>query len=176
MLDTLITSKTRIKLLVKFFLNPKMKGYLRGLEQEFDEGSNAIRLELNRFEEAGLLKTSSNGNKKYFQANQAHPLFNDLNSITRKYLGIDKIVEWIAEQAGNLEAVYLAGKLAGGLESHLIDLVVVGDNINEEFIKNFAAKGEALVQKKIRWVIYTPHHFQKNRGEFEQLFMIWEKD
>ena len=57
MLDTLITSKTRIKLLMKFFLNPGIKAYLRGLATEFDESTNSIRLELNRFSEANLLTT-----------------------------------------------------------------------------------------------------------------------
>ncbi len=50
MLGTLITSKTRVKLLLKFFLNSNAKAHLRGLETEFGESSNAIRLELNRFE------------------------------------------------------------------------------------------------------------------------------
>ncbi|MFN5885132.1 MAG: ArsR family transcriptional regulator, partial [Bacteroidota bacterium] len=49
MLDTLITSKTRIKLLLKFFLNGNTSSYLRNLESEFGESSNAIRLELNKF-------------------------------------------------------------------------------------------------------------------------------
>ena len=70
MLDTLITSKTRIKLLLKFFLNSNSSSYLRGLESEFGESSNAIRLELNKFEKAGLLTTTTNGNKKMFKADR----------------------------------------------------------------------------------------------------------
>ena len=53
MLDALITSKTRVRLLVKFFLNPTMKAYLRELASEFDESTNSVRLELNRLKEAG---------------------------------------------------------------------------------------------------------------------------
>ena len=53
MLESLITSKTRIKLLLKFFLNSSTKAYLRGLEAEFGESTKAIRLELNRFEQIG---------------------------------------------------------------------------------------------------------------------------
>ena len=64
MLQTLITSKTRIKLMLKFFLNSSSTGYLRGLETEFDESTNSIRLELNRFEEAGLLTSITDNNKK----------------------------------------------------------------------------------------------------------------
>jgi predicted transcriptional regulator len=69
MLDSLITSKTRIKLLLKFFLNSDNKSYLRNLEQEFGESSNAIRVELNRLEEADLLRSEVSGNKKFFSAN-----------------------------------------------------------------------------------------------------------
>ena len=92
MLDTLITSKTRIKLLLKFFLNSNSRSYLRNLETEFGESTNAIRLELNKFEKAGLLKTELDGNKKYFRANTNHPLYNDINSILLKQIGFDKII------------------------------------------------------------------------------------
>ena len=63
MIDTLISSKTRIKLLLKFFLNSNNKAYLRNLEEEFGESTNAIRIELNRFEQAGMLTSLSEGNK-----------------------------------------------------------------------------------------------------------------
>ena len=63
MINALITSETRIKLLRKFFLNSSTKAHLRGLESEFGESTNAIRLELNRFEEAGLLHSLRDGNK-----------------------------------------------------------------------------------------------------------------
>ena len=55
MLEALITSKTRIKLLLKFFLNSGNSAYLRGLEPEFGGSTNAIRQELNRLENANLL-------------------------------------------------------------------------------------------------------------------------
>ena len=57
MLNTLITSKTRINLLLKFFLNPGTKAYLRGLASEFDESTNAVRVELNRLTQAKILKS-----------------------------------------------------------------------------------------------------------------------
>ncbi len=74
MLETLISSKTRIKLLLKFFLNSKTTSYLRGLESEFGDSTNAIRLELNRLEKAGMLTAFMQGNKKMFTANTDHPL------------------------------------------------------------------------------------------------------
>ncbi len=73
MLETLITSKTRVKLLMKFFLNYHNISYLRDLASEFGESTNAIRLELNKMEEAGLLLATHKGNKKLFKANAKTP-------------------------------------------------------------------------------------------------------
>ena len=55
MLSSLITSKTRLRLLVKFFINAANDGYLRGLATEMDESTNAIRKELNNLNEAGFI-------------------------------------------------------------------------------------------------------------------------
>src|SRR6185295_5171857 len=107
MIETLITSKTRVKLLLKFFLNSETKSYLRNLEAEFGESTNAIRLELNKFEKAGMLQTEFEGNKKLFKANVSHPLFKDINNIVFKYIGLDWIVEHIVSKLGNLKKVYL---------------------------------------------------------------------
>ena len=67
MIETLISSKTRIKLLLKFFLNSNNTAYLRNLENEFQESTNSIRIELNRFEDAGLLIATTEGEQKKFQ-------------------------------------------------------------------------------------------------------------
>ena len=45
MLDSLITSKTRIKLILKFFLNPETRAYLRGLSEEFGEFPGGTMIE-----------------------------------------------------------------------------------------------------------------------------------
>jgi len=109
MLETLISSRTRIKLLLRFFLNPGTTAYLRGLADEFEESTNSIRVELNRFEDAGMLVSENKGNKKLFKANDKHPLFGDLRSIMMKYVGIDRIIEVIIDRMGRVEKMYLTG-------------------------------------------------------------------
>ena len=64
LLGPLITSKTRLKLLMRFFINQDIGGYLQGLAKELEENSNSIRVELNRLEEAGMLKSSVKGRRK----------------------------------------------------------------------------------------------------------------
>ena len=58
MLSTLITSKTRLRLLIKFFVSAANNGYLNGLASEFNESTNSIRKELNNLSDAGYLLKS----------------------------------------------------------------------------------------------------------------------
>jgi len=150
MLDTLITSKTRLKLLLKFFLNGNNKSYLRGLETEFGESSNAIRIELNRFEDAGLLVSSSEGNKKIYQANKSNSIFNDIHSMLMKFVGIDEIVEKVLSRVGDLHSAYITGDFARGIDSPYIDLLLVGDNLDQAYINNLVKKVEGHIHRKIQ--------------------------
>lgn len=155
MLESLITNKTRLKLLLKFFLNKNATGYLRNLESEFGESSNAIRVELNRFEEAGLLSSSFSGNKKFFQANTEHPLYDEINSILRKTVGIDKIVESIVSRIGELKEARITGDLAQGNNSSVIDLLLIGGSIDKMYVASLIEKVEQSIQRKIRFLIIS---------------------
>lgn len=175
MIETLISSKTRIKLLLKFFLNSDMTAYLRNLEQEFGDSTNAIRVELNRFEQAGMLTSRVDGNKKVFQANRKHPLFQEVHNIIFKYVGLDQLLEYIVSGLGNLERVYLTGKFARGLNSDIIDLIFVGE-IDQVYLVTLIGKAEEMVKRKIRYVIYSSEEFKDNPSfqENKELLLIWQ--
>lgn len=154
MIETLISSKTRIKLLLKFFLNSETTSYLRGLESEFGESTNSIRLELNRLEEAGMLSSFTNGNKKIFKSNTSHPLYKEVHNILLKYIGFDKIIIGVVERLGDVQKVYVTGAFAKGLDSNIIDLVFIG-NINKQYLIQLIEKTEKLIKRKIRYIVYT---------------------
>ena len=174
MIATLISSKTRIKLLLKFFLNSSNSSYLRGLEQEFGESSNSIRLELNRFEKSGLLKSSLKGNKKYFQANTNHPLFGDIHNIVKKHIGFDQIILNILEKLGDLQQVYVLGAFARGLDSPVIDLMLIGD-INKPYFIQLLEKVEVLIGRRIRYITYVSD-IEIDWGQYkEKPLLLWEQ-
>jgi len=175
MLDSLITSKTRIKLLLKFFLNSKNRGYLRNIAQEFGESSNAIRVELNRMEKAGLLESEVEGNRKYFQANTTHPLFKDLNNILKKFIGIDQLIEKVTSQIGDLETAYVTGDFAQGKDSKIIDLVLVGENLDTNYIGELVSKTEKLIERKVRYLIVTSDQMEDFFKDKPAL-LIWQQD
>ena len=177
MIETLISSKTRIKLLLKFFLNSKTTAYLRGLEGEFGESTNAIRVELNKLEHAGMLSSSMSGNKKIFKANTKHPLFSEIHNILLKHIGLDKIIENVVERLGDVDRVYLIGGFAQGLDSQIIDLIFFGD-IDKEYLLNLVDKAEKLIQRKVRYLIYTSDELsekQLDKMNAERL-LLWSKE
>ncbi|MGK0387756.1 MAG: hypothetical protein ACI94Y_000482 [Maribacter sp.] len=177
MIETLISSKTRIKLLLKFFLNSNMTSYLRGLESEFGESSNAIRVELNRFEKAGMLSSFMKGNRKYFQANIQHPMFSDIHKILLKYVGLDSIIENVVNKLGDIEKVFVVGEFSKGLDSEIIDLIFLG-NIDKIYLLNLIEKAEQLVDRKIRYLIYNSEEVNKlNFSNYNpEPLLLWSKD
>lgn len=176
MIETLISSKTRIKLLLKFFLNSSNTSYLRNLESEFGESTNAIRLELNKFENAGLLESSLSGNKKFFKANTGHPLFKDLHNILLKFTGLDKIIEKVIHQLGDVEEVYVVGKLARGLDSEVVDLVFIGD-LDKKYLFNLIEKAERKVNKKIKYILYSKEELNDHAVAqmYDDSLLLWSK-
>lgn len=174
MLDALISSRTRINLLLKFFINPRSRSYLRGLADEFGESTNAIRIELNRFENAGMLESEQDGNRKMYKANVAHPLYKDVRNIILKHVGIDKLIEHFIEKLGNPEKVYLCGDFAKGKNSDIIDIVIIGD-INKSYMLTLIEKVEPVLKKRIRYLTFMPEEFMIDEEQKKEYVLIWNK-
>lgn len=68
-------SKTRIKLLVRFFFNPKARSCLRELANEFNVSTNSVREEPNQLTKTNLLKSEKNGRQVLYTTNQNHPSY-----------------------------------------------------------------------------------------------------
>jgi len=153
MLDSLITSKTRLRLLVKFFINAANQGHMRGLAEEFNESTNAIRKELNNLTEAGYLERETVQNRISYRANTEHPLFGPLQNIVHKYLGLDKIVSRILDRMGDVQQVVLTGDYAEGRDTGTIEVVIVGRSLNEAYLDQLVKKVEETIGRQVKFVL-----------------------
>lgn len=178
MLKSIITSETRIRLLLKFFLNPKTKGYLRQLASEFGESTNSIRVELNKLSEAKILTSQFEGRNKIYKANTEHTLFEDIRSIVLKSTGIDKVISHIIQKLGNVRLAFIRGDYAAGKDSGLIDLVVVGEDINANELERVRKKTESLINCKISILVLDEQEHNKLKENFSNepiLILLGEK-
>ena len=168
-LASLITSKTRLKLLIKFFSHPNAQGYLRGLAEEFGDSTNAVRIELIKLEEAGLLKSSTQGQRVVYEVNTTNPFYDELVSIVSKFLGFDDLIEMVLDKIGNIQKAYVVGDYARGVDSGTIHLVLVGE-VNEETLRNLVQKVSLKIKREIDVVVL--HDFD-GADSPESLGLIW---
>jgi len=167
MLDSLITSKTRLRLLIKFFLNIANKGYLNGLANEFGESTNSIRKELNNLSSAGYLEKYSENNKVVYKANASHPLFKIIQKIVKKHLGIEEILETVLKRMGEVKKIMILGDYAEGIDSGHIEILIVGDKIKEDYLKEITPKIEKKINRKVSFFASNSTLKQKTLTIFE---------
>ena len=174
MLESLITSKTRVKLLLKFFINPLTKAYLRELAKEFNVSTNSIRLELNRLEKSNLLISQSQGRTVQYQVNTNNNLFKDIRSIALKYVGIDSLIENIINKIGDLSSAYIIGDYAHGMDTGIIDIVLIG-NIDKNILNQLVEKTEILIHRRIKWLILEEKEFisLKDTLDISHALQVW---
>jgi len=172
----LISSKTRINLLVRFFFNPGTKAYLRELSKDLHVSSNAVREELNQLTKTKLLTSEKDGRNVYYTANEKHPLFPELKSMVSKVMGLDKVIESILTRLGELEKAYLIDDYAEGKDTGIIDLVLVG-NIDQYHLSDLSRKTERYIKRKIRSLVLTREEFIAFKPKLENrpYFLVWER-
>jgi predicted transcriptional regulator len=167
MLESLITSKTRLRLLIKFFLNIANEGYLNSLANEFGESTNSIRKELNNLFSAGYLEKHSHNNKVIYKANTSHPLFKIIQKIIKKHIGIEEILETVYNRIGYVKKIMILGDYAKGIDSGLIEVLIVGDNIDNEYLDHISTKIEKKIKRKVSFFVSNKPMKQNSLTIFE---------
>ena len=176
-LNAVITSRMRVQILVRLLLNPGVRAYMRGLATEFGVSPNAVRTELNNLCRHKVLTSERDGRSVFYHANTKHSLFPELSSMVRKITGIDELVKSVVDRLGNLEAAYLIGDYAGGADTGIIDVVLVG-KIDRVQLDDFAAKTEAYIDRKIRSLVLSRDEFERLRHTkgFKPIMKLWESE
>ena len=161
LLNTLITSKTRLRLLIKFFISQANKGYLNGLANEMGESTNSIRKELNHLYDAGYLQKVKNDNKVEYKVNSKHPLYETLRNVVLKHLGLEDIVEAVLEKMGNVKQILLVGDYAEGKDTGNIEIFLIGKGLDMNYINQLEPKIEKIIDRKVSF--YLSSKFLSNQ-------------
>ena len=151
MLSSLITSKTRLRVLVKFFIRATNRGYLNSLASEFGESTNGVRKELNKLKDAGYLVSEKEQNKVIYRASTNHPLYSVLHQLVKKHLRLDEIVETIVKCIGEVEKIVLIGDYAKGNASGLIELQLIAQNVNIKYINELEIKLKNKIGRRVKF-------------------------
>ena len=113
------------------------------------ESTNSIRKELNHLYDAGYLEKVKNDNKVEYKVNSKHPLYNTLKKVVYKHLGLEDLVTTVIERMGNVKKIILIEDYAKGIDSKNIEVVLVGQYLNFEYISQLEDKIEKLIKRKV---------------------------
>jgi hypothetical protein len=153
LLNKIITSKTRLRLLIKFFISQANKGYLNGLAAEMGESTNSIRKELNHLYSAGYLNKIKKDNKVEYQVNSKHPLYETLRKVVLKHLGLEDIVEAVLEKMGSISQILLVGDYAEGKDTGNIEIFLIGNDLDMNYINQLEPKIEKIIDRKVSFYL-----------------------
>lgn len=170
MLEHLFSSRTRVKLLKKFVLNPQDKYYVRELTRDINERINSVRRELDNLAKLGLLITFNQNQKKYYQANTDFLLFAELSSLLTKAQSLleDKLVEKL-KKINNIKYCILTGRFVQNNEVQT-DVLIVGNNLNQSKVKEAIKKLEKHFDQELNYTVMTLQEFS-HRSEMTDRFI-----
>ena len=168
-INALFGSKTRVKLLNLFFNSPDQKFYVREISRTIDEQVNSVRRELTNLESVGVVKSSTEDRKIYYQANQRFKYYLPLRvifagvkigdgiSVDKKTSDIDKWQSELSDIQNEVELLVLFGVLADDPKSN-IDMLLVGDNY-EHKLSEWASNIENKEGRELNYMILSMEDF-----------------
>ncbi|MBN1369706.1 MAG: nucleotidyltransferase domain-containing protein [Dehalococcoidaceae bacterium] len=187
MLDAIVGSKLRSRVLGWLFTHPDERYFVRQLTKLLNEDSTNLSRELIRLEKAGILVSKKEGRQKYYQANRESPFFNDLHGLIVKTVGIaDVLRSALSSCKDKIRVALVFGSFASGNEDKTsdIDVLLVGEISVDEVVMLLAGAEEKL-GREINSVVYPVdefrhkakegHHFIKSVLKGEKIFLIGDE-
>jgi hypothetical protein len=116
------------------------------------ESTNAIRKELNNLSDAGYLDKFNEKNRVSYKANSKHPLFLTLQKIIHQHVGLEAIVSSILERLGSIKTIIVVGDYANGIDSGVIEVVLVGDDLDKDYINILANKIKSKIDREVHFI------------------------
>jgi predicted nucleotidyltransferase len=167
MLETLLGSRLRAKVLGWLFSHPDERYFVRQLTALVKEDSTNVSRELARLEKTGILVSTTEGRQKYYQVNRQSPIFNELHGLILKTVGVADIIKKALEpRIADIKLAFIFGSVAKRTEDRFsdIDLLVVGDITFGEVV-DLISSAEGVLSRELNPVVYTVAEFNKRLSE-----------
>ena len=128
LLEEIFASRTRAGLIAAFTLRPGERLYLREVARLIRADVRAVKVELDRLERLGFLKSETSGNRRYMKVNQAFPLYPELKAMVIKTVGLGESLRAALAQLTGIRFAFVYGSVAQGEETAEsdLDLFIVG--------------------------------------------------
>jgi len=164
MLELLIPSQTRIKLLTLFLMNPGRAYYIREIERMTGENYAAIHSELSNLESFGLLSRERKGKQLYFSVKRDFFLYHELQQIVLKTEGVSRILREQLQDLQGISCMFIYGSFAAGTAGadSDIDLFIIG-TVDEDTIISAVHPVEQTLQREINYTLMSDREYRERQ-------------
>jgi len=162
MLEDIIISRVRIKILELFLLNPQKIFHVREIVRQVEEEINAVRRELSHMEKAGMVSKEQRANRLFYQFRKDYPLYDELLHLIGKTAGLGKDILAQKAKLGRIKYAMLSGRYLKGLPKKSntdVDLLLVGTIVLPELAIIVKAE-EARRELEVGYTVMTEEEFE----------------
>lgn len=174
MLEHLITSRARIKILEHLIFNQDQEYHLRGIARTIKTSPIYIAKELDNLRELNLILKTKKGNLTFYAINKQCVILEEIRSI---FLKTDYIGNLLRKQLEK-KAVYcfIYGSFAKGKETKNsdIDLFVISEMKENELLM-IIQSAEKIIKREINYVLWNNKTF-KERAKQHHLLKTLKND
>ncbi len=171
-LSDLVVSKVRVKVLELFFAKPNEMLYVREITRLVKEEINAVRRELDRMLECGLLKSEQRSNRLYYFLNKRYLYFQELQRIVMKTTGLGKKIRKFRRKLGDINYVVFTGAFVNQekLNKDELDILVIGAIVLPELEALIKAE-EKTFGREINYAVLENEEFEFRKARRDPFIM-----
>lgn len=175
MLQHIIPSKTRKKILEFFFHHPDENYYLRRVVREIDEEVNAVKRELDILIDEKLLTRERRLNKVFYTLNKSYQLYDEFMRIFTKTSFLAELIYKSGSKIGKVKFITISTKFPKNIliKEDEIYILFVGIIVVPE-VEGIMSDAEKNYGKPINYTAMTEDEFtfrKKNNDPFIWRFL-----
>ena len=171
-MEDIITSEARIKILIELFSETNKDLYVRELTRRVGTEINAVRRELKRLTDAGLIKKEKRGNRLYYLLRREYPFYYELLSMVSKEIGIGKLMLAKASKLGKIRLALLSAEYAEGREAEKqqLDLLIVGE-VDLKALEEVVQQTRIKTSRDVNYTVLSEMEYSNLKARRE-LFLL----
>jgi predicted nucleotidyltransferase len=161
MLQQLLTSSARAKVLTLLLMNPASRFYQRQIQSLTGLPPRAVQREMERLESLGLVVREVEGNRVYYTVNCGFALYPELKGLVLKTTGLGDALREQVSVKDDIQLAFIYGSYAADQETagSDIDLLVVGA-VGAVELHSLVRGAQHIVCREINYSVYKPSEFQ----------------
>jgi predicted nucleotidyltransferase len=167
-LSNALFSKVQQRVLALIFGHPERSFYTSEIMRSVQSGTGAVGRELSRLQRSGLVSVQRIGNQKHYRANHASPIFEELQSLVVKTVGLTEPIKKMLEPyADKIKTAFVYGSVAKGADTaHSdIDLMIIGDELSYSELYAALQDVDNVLRRKVSPTFLSPKDWQRKASE-----------